>query len=108
MYSGDACCDQTAHYAVLVARSRSPFGPFERDQDNPVLAANDMLNTPGHNSVIVDNAAQDWIVYHAYVRPDFTFRVMMIDRISWIDGWPVVNDGNGPSGDDESAPVIDD
>jgi arabinan endo-1,5-alpha-L-arabinosidase len=67
MYSGDACCDQTAHYAVLVARSRSPF---ERDQDNPVLAANDMFNAPGHNSVIVDNAAQDWIVYHAYVRPD--------------------------------------
>jgi arabinan endo-1,5-alpha-L-arabinosidase len=33
---------------------------------------------------------------------------MMIDRITWIDGWPVVNDGNGPSGDDESAPVIDD
>ncbi len=70
MYSGDACCDQTAHYAVLVARSRSPFGPFERDQDNPVLAANDMFNAPGHNPVIVDNAAQDWIVYHAYVRPD--------------------------------------
>ncbi len=28
-FSGDNCCGPHAHYAVMVARSRSPFGPFE-------------------------------------------------------------------------------
>ena len=28
-YSGDNCCGANAHYAVMVARSRSATGPFE-------------------------------------------------------------------------------
>jgi arabinan endo-1,5-alpha-L-arabinosidase len=28
-YSGDNCCGPRAHYAVMVARSRSATGPFE-------------------------------------------------------------------------------
>ena len=28
-YSGDNCCGPKAHYAVMVARSRSATGPFE-------------------------------------------------------------------------------
>jgi arabinan endo-1,5-alpha-L-arabinosidase len=105
MYSGDACCDEVAHYAVNVARSRSPFGPFTRDPDNPILEANQTFNAPGHNSVVTDDAGQQWIVYHAYVRPDFTFRVMLIDRIEWVDGWPVVGDG-GPSTEPQEIPQI--
>ena len=106
MYSGDACCDEIAHYAVLVARSRSPFGPFERAPDNPILEANRTYNAPGHHSVITDDAGQYWMVYHAYVRPDFTFRVMLIDRIDWVDGWPTVNGSRGPSTEPAPAPVI--
>jgi arabinan endo-1,5-alpha-L-arabinosidase len=105
MYSGDACCDQEAHYAVNVARSRSPFGPFTRGPDNPILEANETFNAPGHNSVVVDDGGQHWMVYHAYVRPDFTFRVMLIDRIEWVDGWPVVGDG-GPSTEPQEVPEI--
>jgi arabinan endo-1,5-alpha-L-arabinosidase len=107
MYSGDACCDEIAHYAVLVARSSSPFGPFERDPENPVVAENGTFTAPGHNSVVVDDADQDWLVYHAYVRPDFTFRVMLLDRIDWVDDWPVINDGEGPSSDPQDVPVVD-
>ena len=29
-YSGDNCCGENAHYAVMVARSESPTGPFEK------------------------------------------------------------------------------
>jgi arabinan endo-1,5-alpha-L-arabinosidase len=107
MYSGDACCDEIAHYAVLVARSRSPFGPFERHPENPVVAENETFNAPGHNSVVVDDAGQEWLVYHAYERPDFTFRVMLIDKIDWVDDWPVVAGGEGPSNDPRRAPVIE-
>jgi arabinan endo-1,5-alpha-L-arabinosidase len=105
MYSGDACCDQEAHYAVNVARSRSPFGPFSRNPNNPILEANETFNAPGHNSVVVDDAGEHWMVYHAYVKPDFTFRVMLIDRIEWVDGWPAVGDG-GPSTDGQDIPEV--
>ena len=31
-YSGDNCCGAKANYAVMVARSNSPLGPFERSR----------------------------------------------------------------------------
>jgi arabinan endo-1,5-alpha-L-arabinosidase len=106
MYSGDACCGDGAHYAVMVARSSSPTGPFERDPDNPILAANDDFIAPGHNATIRDAAGQDWIVYHAMVAGDFTsYRYLFLDPITWVDGWPVVNGGRGPSGASDVAPA---
>jgi arabinan endo-1,5-alpha-L-arabinosidase len=60
---------------------------------------------PGHNAVISDAAGQDWMVYHAVdtrrprTKPTDdinTRRIMLIDRIVWIDGWPRIL-GDGPS-----------
>ena len=107
MYSGDACCFQDAHYAVGVARSTSPLGPFERSPDNPVLARNAAFWAPGHNAVVTDAAGADWIVYHAMDEGDPTnLRYLFIDRIEWKDGWPVVNAGKGPSSTPQPAPVV--
>ena len=108
MYSGDACCGDGAHYAVLVARSRSPLGPYEKHPDNPILAANEDWNAPGHNATVRDAEGQDWMLYHAYDRDSITIdRVMLLDPIEWVDGWPVVNGGEGPSSDEQDAPVLD-
>ncbi len=108
MYSGGACCGPEAHYAVLVARGSSPLGPFERYEGNPILAANEAFNAPGHHATIQDDAGQDWILYHAMDRDDVTnVRFLLLDRIEWVDGWPVVNDGEGPSSESEDAPVVD-
>jgi arabinan endo-1,5-alpha-L-arabinosidase len=97
MYSGDACCEPDPHYAVLVARSESPFGPFVR-LGRPILEANDDFLGPGHNATIRDASGQEWIVYHAFDRNDITAqRHLLIDPIKWVDGWPQVNDGKGPS-----------
>jgi arabinan endo-1,5-alpha-L-arabinosidase len=97
MYSGDACCEPDPHYAVLVARSESPFGPFER-LGRPILEANDEFLGPGHNATIRDASGQEWIIYHAFDRNDVTAqRQLLIDPIEWVDGWPQVNDGEGPS-----------
>ena len=50
---------------------------------------------PGHNSEIVtDNKGNDWILYHAYTK--FTgdrYRTLMLDKVEWKDGWPVINAG---------------
>lgn len=107
MYSGDACCEPRPHYAVMVARSRSPLGPFQRYEGNPILAANDRFYGPGHNATIRDSASNDWILYHAFERGSIEApRVLMLDRIEWQDGWPVINGGNGPSSTSRVAPSV--
>ena len=71
-YSGDNCCALPANYAVMVARSRSATGPFEKRADatgefggSVILQMNGRWKGPGHNAVVRDEAGQDWILYHA-------------------------------------------
>ena len=110
-YSGDNCCGPKAHYAALIARSRSATGPFETlaaaagAKSSAILEARGIWNAPGHNSIVRDGQGRDWIVYHAVDtrRPRSkpsddvnSRRVMLIDRIVWRDGWPRL-EGGGPS-----------
>ncbi|HWP44891.1 MAG TPA: glycoside hydrolase family 43 protein, partial [Blastocatellia bacterium] len=73
-YSGENCCQgppPQIKYAVMVARSHSPLGPFETlaeatgRSDSVILKRNETWLAPGHNSVVTDAEGQDWIVYHA-------------------------------------------
>lgn len=103
-YSGDNCCGERAHYAVMVARSKSPIGPFEvlcqeQEGDTAILEANDEWLAPGHNSIISDDNGNDWIVYHAINRNDRWVypeikkedkRVILIDKIEYENGWPKI------------------
>jgi arabinan endo-1,5-alpha-L-arabinosidase len=104
-YSGDNCCGPKAHYAVMVARSRSATGPFETlahasgAKNSVILEADGKWVAPGHNSILEDRAGKHWILYHAVDsnRPRTqptddvnTRRVMLLDRLVWRDGWPMV------------------
>ena len=117
-YSGDNCCGPKAHYAVMVARSRSATGPFETlaaatgAPNSVILAANANWIAPGHNAIVTDARGADWIVYHAVDARRTrskdsdevnSRRIMLIDRIEWIDGWPRVA-GGGPSNGPRPAP----
>lgn len=119
--SGNNCCGVGAHYAVMVARSRSPTGPFERlstatgSDSSTILVQNAAWKAPGHNSIVTDGRGQDWIIYHAIhprdlaaLKPDTpdvaTNRVMLIDRIVYRDGWPRI-EGDGPSAGRQPAPT---
>ena len=98
LYSGDACCGEEAHYAVMAARADDPLGPYSRDPSNPILAENERFEAPGHHATIVGPDGTHWMLYHAMVRDEGTaFRFLFLDRIDWVDGWPVINDGDGPS-----------
>ena len=116
-YSGDNCCGPRAHYAVMVARSRSATGPFETlaqatgERSSVILERSGVWVAPGHNSVIRDAAGDDWLVYHAVDarRPRSkpsddinTRRVMLMDRLVYRDGWPRVD--GGPSTGPRPAP----
>lgn len=69
-YSGDNCWKGSA-YAIMVARSRSAFGPFEklaevtRKADSAILRYSEHWHAPGQNSIITDRAGTDWLIYHA-------------------------------------------
>lgn len=114
MYSGDACCeperpsDPPPHYAVMVARSRTPVGPFTKYENNPILESSEKFYAPGHNGTVRDEAGQDWMIYHAFEKGDITnVRKLLLDPIDWVDGWPVVNGGEGPSSVQDVAPVTE-
>jgi arabinan endo-1,5-alpha-L-arabinosidase len=109
-FSGDNCCGPNAHYAALVARSKSATGPFEV-REEPVVALRGNWIAPGHNAVATDAAGNDWIVYHAVDRrrprskPEADInsrRVMLIDRLIWDGGWPRID---GPSEGPRPAPA---
>lgn len=93
-FSGDNCCGDGAHYAVMVARSKDPFGPFERYGKNGsvILEKNADWLAPGHNSIIKDTEGNEHIAYHAIrmSAKNKGGRVMLINRITYKDGWPVV------------------
>jgi len=117
-YSGDNCCGAKAHYAVMVARSPNAAGPYQTlaeatgAANSVILEASADFIAPGHNGLVTDAQGDDWIVYHAVDakrsrnRPTDEVnsrRVMLIDRIEWIDGWPRVA-GNRPSSSTRPAP----
>jgi arabinan endo-1,5-alpha-L-arabinosidase len=118
-YSGDNCCGAKANYAVMVARSNSATGPFETLEQatgkphSIILEKRGKWFAPGHNSIVTDAAGTDWIAYHAVdvakprVKPTDdinTRRVMLLDRIDWSSGWPVID---GPSAEPHAAPVTE-
>ncbi|HEX8787210.1 MAG TPA: family 43 glycosylhydrolase, partial [Telluria sp.] len=109
---------------VAVGRARAPAGPFlDRDGKDmaagpaggtPLLSQNGKRWTePGHNTVFQDAAGQWWTIYQAidanapfFSAPDKLRRsVAMLDRIDWIDGWPVAAGGQAPSDAELPAPV---
>lgn len=112
-YSGDNCCGPRAHYAVMVARSRSATGPFQTlasatgAPNSVILERDGRWIAPGHNSIIRDARGTDWMLYHAVdgSRPRAkpgdeinTRRIMMLDRIAWRNGWPLIENGTPSSG----------
>lgn len=101
-FSGDNCCGPKAHYAVMVARSRSATGPFtvKPDGGGVILAASPGWTAPGHNAVL-ETGGETFILYHAVdeanprSRPEDeinTRRVMRVGRLVWEDGWPRLAD----------------
>jgi arabinan endo-1,5-alpha-L-arabinosidase len=116
-YSGDNCCGPDAEYGVMVARSKSPNGPFETLEQargvphSLMLFKSEHWLAPGHNSIVTDKAGQYWIVYHAIdvKRPRQrqedeinSRRILLIDKIEWREGWPHVGT---PSDQPQAAPI---
>lgn len=110
---GSCCEGLKSTYTTVVGRSKDLFGPYVNKQGQPMMEnyheilihGNDAFVGTGHNSEIVtDKAGNDWIFYHAVSKANPTGRVLMMDRVRWVDGWPEVA-GATPSLEAE-APVF--
>ncbi len=104
-YSGDNCCGPKAHYAVMVARSKSATGPFRTlaeetgSANSVILQADSRWIAPGHNAVIKDATGRHLTLYHAVdarrskdkeADDVNSRRVMLVRELEWINGWPRV------------------
>ena len=112
---GSCCEGNNSTYTTVVGQADNFFGPYvnragEQMLDNKhevVIAGTDQVKGPGHNSEIVtDDNGDDWILYHGYMaeNPD-NGRVLFLDKVEWVDGWPVVKDAQ-PSMTATAAPVF--
>lgn len=99
-YSGDNCCGNGAHYAVMVARSDHAMGPFKtmgaakKTTNSVILQQNKQWTAPGHNSIFRDDQGHAYIAYHAIRRnqAERHGRVFCISKIAYKNGWPAVDD----------------
>lgn len=98
---GSCCEGLKSTYTTVVGRSESLFGPYTDKQGRPMLQnhhevlihGNDAFVGTGHNAeLITDKNGTDWVLYHAVSRANPTGRVLMMDPVRWVDGWPVVKD----------------
>ena len=102
---GTCCEGLNSTYSTVVGRSDSLFGPYTDREGRPMLEnnhemlirRNNQFVGTGHNSeIITDDDGNDWILYHAVKVDSPKGRKLMLDRVTWVDGWPVV-EGNSPS-----------
>ncbi|TNC20550.1 glycoside hydrolase [Georgenia sp. 311] len=122
--SANCCAGPSTGYSVFAGRSQSPLGPFvdhegvslldTRPGGTQVLVQNgNRWIGAGHHAVVTDLSGQDWILYHAIDREDpwlaepggVNRRPTLMDRLDWVDGWPVTRGGAGPSEGPQPGPV---
>jgi len=120
--SKGSCCEGAdSKYHVLVARSENLLGPYLDKEGNAItnrgngtlfLKGNDRIVGPGHNArLIADDEGTDWFIYHGIDRDEgkvssgASRRMLMIDKVTWNNGWPEIADGV-PSTTPQKAPVF--
>lgn len=84
-------------YAIGYATCESPLGPCEDAPENPIvesLLKKPPVIGPGHQTIVMDDDGETWIVYHAWEVSSggtkTSRRFMWIDPLVWEDGKPVV------------------
>ncbi|GCE12274.1 glycoside hydrolase family 43 protein [Tengunoibacter tsumagoiensis] len=89
-------------HMVTIARSTSPWGPFESCPHNPILShrsLDDAIQITGHGDFVEDQQGNWWMVCLA-VRPNgyppchHLGRETFLTPITWTnDGWPIITGG---------------
>jgi alpha-N-arabinofuranosidase len=103
-------------HAVTVARSESPFGPFEGYMRNPILTHRHLRRTheiscTGHSDLIETQTGEWWLVFLGCRPVDGEFfplgRETFLAPVEWEDDWPHVNPDHGRARLVERAPDLE-
>jgi arabinan endo-1,5-alpha-L-arabinosidase len=122
--TGTCCEGAKSTYRVLVGRSEKLEGPYLDKNGKPMLdldsgtlvvatsISGNGYAGPGHNAEIVtDDEGQDWLLYHgmekqhAKLNNGVNRRVLLLDKINWVDGWPSIS-GKEPSISPQVSPIF--
>ena len=86
-------------HSVTIARSDSPWGPFESDPNNPILTQRDhpdrLIQALGHADLV--DTPDGWWMVCLGIRPQggkfhHIGRETFLTKVKWMDdGWPVVS-----------------
>lgn len=107
--TGTCCEGLNSSYEVRVARSENILGPYVDKAGNvmtsrqnigtPVIRANSHFVGVGHNSVVKDDAGDEWIIYHGFDTREPSYygntnrRTLLIDKLEYDEeAWPSVKD----------------
>jgi len=86
IYAAAGCCGSTCTYATGVARAKNLMGPWEKYDQNPILAEQGDWMCPGHGTAITVNG-NNYFMYHAYAKSSnkYTGREVLIRRFEFTD-----------------------
>lgn len=88
-YSGTGA--DSPNYGIGYATSKSPTGPFEKFQGNPIAKRGGKVLGPGHHCVIEGPDGKLWLVYHQKWNAEKNFhRFLALDPL-WFDDQGVLH-----------------
>lgn len=96
--SFDYCCrGNDSNYKIAVGRSEKLTGPYLDQAGKPMdqgggtilLQGNDEWSGVGHCAILQDSDT-DYLVAHAYVRAENGASRLVMRKITWENGWPVL------------------
>jgi beta-xylosidase len=98
--AGSCCKGVESKYHITYGRSKSLFGPYVTKEGKSLMEnnyetlimGNERVAGPGHQSRLMkDKKGDTWIIYHGYLKnkPKLK-RVVFLDKVKWVDGWPEV------------------
>ncbi len=88
-----------ALHMVNIGRSKSPWGPFEKCPNNPILAQHynySTIKSTGHGDLVQAHDSTWWMVFlgtrhYNYDAMSFLGRETFLTPVLWKDGWPTIN-----------------
>ncbi len=101
-------------HAVCVARSKEVFGPYVGNFNNPIFTHRHLgkaypVRYVGHAD-LVDTPEGDWYMIMLASRPCEGYtgmgRETFLAKVTWEDGWPVVNEGSGKLADIQEVDLL--
>ncbi|RAV57804.1 arabinan endo-1,5-alpha-L-arabinosidase [Mucilaginibacter rubeus] len=94
----DYCCKgPKSTYKMIIGRSKKLKGPYldkegiamKKGGGSILLAGDKDWYGVGHNGVSTFDGA-DYIIFHGYDAADRGISKLRIERLDWVDGWPVI------------------